>query len=401
MGPGNTAPGVPVAGRPAADDVPGNGGPRSAATRRAILGAARSAFAAHGYEQATIRAIAAAAGGDASMVMRYFGSKAGLFALAATADLVVPDLRAVPPAERGQVLARYLVDRWEDTSRDDELILLMRTAVTSEAVAAQLQDVLARLVTAPVAALGISDAADRAALIGSQLLGLALCRYILRQEPLASMTAERVTAAVAPSVQRYLDAPLPGVAARTRLTRPGPAEALGVTLGGDDPHRRGAAVDEPGDHVADHAELLVARHREDQVVDPAHRGQHPGHRRLARRRQPQPGDPVVPRVGPLLDQPPSRQLRPLAGHERHADVQVRGHRGDAGAGLALDLAQRGEQGELRAAEAGLLAEVLTRLGHPLADGKQVVHQLAERVVVAVRGEDGIGCREVVRGPAHK
>lgn len=205
MGPINAVPGAHAAGRPDPGGVPGNGGPRSAGTRRAILDAARSAFAAHGYEQTTIRAVAAAAGVDASMVMRYFGSKAGLFALAATADLTVPDLREVPPAERGEVLVRHLVDRWEDTSRDDELILLLRTAVTSEAVAAQLQDVLARLVTGPVAALGGENAAERGAFIGAQLLGLALCRYILRQEPLASMPAAQVTAAVAPSVQRYLD----------------------------------------------------------------------------------------------------------------------------------------------------------------------------------------------------
>ncbi|HEY2261001.1 MAG TPA: TetR family transcriptional regulator [Streptosporangiaceae bacterium] len=195
---------VPDGGTPG----PGTGGPRSAATRQAILDAARSAFAARGYERTTIRAVAAAAGIDASMVMRYYGSKAGLFAAAATADLQVPDLRAVPAERWGEVLVRYLVERWEDNSRDDELILLLRTAVTSEAVAAQLQAVLARLVTEPVAALyGPADderAAESAAFIGAQLLGLALCRYILRQEPLASLPAADVVAAVAPSVQRYL-----------------------------------------------------------------------------------------------------------------------------------------------------------------------------------------------------
>jgi AcrR family transcriptional regulator len=191
---------------------PGHGGPRSAVTRRAILDAARSAFAARGYEQTTIRAVAAAAGIDASMVMRYYGSKAGLFAAAATADLRVPDLRAVPAARWGEVLVRYLVERWEDNSRDDELILLLRTAVTSEAVAAQLQDVLSRLLTEPIAELygptgdertGDGRPAERAAFIAAQLLGLALCRYILRQ-PLASLPAADVVAAVAPSVQRYL-----------------------------------------------------------------------------------------------------------------------------------------------------------------------------------------------------
>ncbi len=205
MGPGNAAAAVLGGGEPNPDNVPGSGGPRSASTRRAILDAARSAFAAHGYEQTTIRAVAATAGVDASMVMRYFGSKAGLFAAVATADLAVPDLRQAPAAERGEVLVRHVVDRWEDTTRDDELILLLRTAVTNEAVALQLQDALARLVTDPVAALGAPDAAERGAFIGAQLLGLALCRYILRLEPLASMPAAQVTAAVAPSVQSYLD----------------------------------------------------------------------------------------------------------------------------------------------------------------------------------------------------
>jgi AcrR family transcriptional regulator len=189
-------------GRQAA--VPGMGGPRSEGTRRAILSAARAAFAARGYERTTIRAVAAGAGIDASMIMRYFGSKAGLFTAAATMDLDVPDLRQVPDGQRGELLVRYLVDRWEDTASDDELILLLRTAVTSEDVAAQLQSTLGQLITAPVAALGGDRAAERGGYIAAQLLGLALCRYILRQEPLASLPASQVVAAVAPSVQRYL-----------------------------------------------------------------------------------------------------------------------------------------------------------------------------------------------------
>jgi AcrR family transcriptional regulator len=189
-------------GRSAA--VPGMGGPRSEGTRRAILSAARSAFAARGYERTTIRAVATGAGIDASMIMRYFGSKAGLFTAAATMDLEVPDLRQAPAGQRGELLVRYLVDRWEDTAQDDELILLLRTAVTSQDVATQLQATLGQLITAPVAALGGDRAAERSGYIAAQLLGLALCRYILRQEPLASLPAGQVVAAVAPSVQRYL-----------------------------------------------------------------------------------------------------------------------------------------------------------------------------------------------------
>ena len=184
--------------------VPGTGGPRSERTRRAILGAARAMFAARGYEGATIRAVAAQAGIDASMVMRYFRSKAGLFTAAVTMDLQVLDLGSVPASRRGELLVRHFISRWEDPARGDELSALMRTAVTSETVAGQLQSVLSQLVTEPIAALGDERAAERGTLIATQLLGLALCRYILRFEPLASLPADEVVAAIAPSVQRYL-----------------------------------------------------------------------------------------------------------------------------------------------------------------------------------------------------
>jgi AcrR family transcriptional regulator len=184
--------------------VPGTGGPRSEPTRRAILAAARAMFAAHGYEGTTIRAVAAGAGVDASMVMRYFGSKAGLFAAAVTMDLQVPDLGSVPASRRGELLVRDFISRWEDPVRDDEMIALLRTAATSETVAGQLQAVLGQLITGPIAELGDEQAAERATFIVAQLLGLALCRYILRLEPLASLPSDDVVAAVAPSVQRYL-----------------------------------------------------------------------------------------------------------------------------------------------------------------------------------------------------
>jgi AcrR family transcriptional regulator len=185
----------------------GTGGPRSERTRRAILGAARATFAARGYERTTIRAVAAQAGVDASMVMRYFGSKAGLFTAAVTMDLQVPDLRSASAGRRGELLVRHFVSRWEDPIRGEEMIALLRTAVTSDTVAGQLQAVLSQLVTEPITALGDEQAGERGTLIAAQLLGLALCRYILRVEPLASLPADEVVAAVAPSVQRYLTRP--------------------------------------------------------------------------------------------------------------------------------------------------------------------------------------------------
>src|ERR1700751_3967750 len=76
----------------------------SAETKAAILAAARTGFAEPGFERATIRAIAADANIDPSMVMRYFGSKDQLFAAAADFDLQIPDLSDVAAAELGAPL---------------------------------------------------------------------------------------------------------------------------------------------------------------------------------------------------------------------------------------------------------------------------------------------------------
>src|SRR4029434_4340364 len=56
--------------------------PKSQRTRAAILQAAQELFATQGYERTTVRDVAARAAIDPAMVMRYFGSKEGLFARA-------------------------------------------------------------------------------------------------------------------------------------------------------------------------------------------------------------------------------------------------------------------------------------------------------------------------------
>src|SRR4051794_9995819 len=105
---------------------------RSDATRAAILAAARERFATDGYERATIRSVAADAGIDPSMVMRYFGSKEGLFAAAAEFELRLPDPSGVPPEQVGRLAAEYFLTRWED---DGTLQALLRVGATNEAAA--------------------------------------------------------------------------------------------------------------------------------------------------------------------------------------------------------------------------------------------------------------------------
>ncbi len=184
---------------------------RSDATRAAILAAARERFAADGYERATIRSIAKDARIDPSMVMRYFGNKEGLFAAAAVFDLDLPapmDVRIQPAGHIGRVLVSHFLDRWE---QDEVLTALLRVGATNPAGAERMQQILKEQI-GPIAAQVCPDPAEaprRAALAASQVLGMALARYVLRFPPLVEMDRADVIDWLAPTVQRYLTAPSP------------------------------------------------------------------------------------------------------------------------------------------------------------------------------------------------
>ena len=177
---------------------------RSDATKAAILAAAREQFAASGYQAATIRSIASAAAIDPSLVMRYFGNKEGLFAAAAEFDLRLPDLDDLPRESIGAVLVDHFLKRWE---ADDILMALLRTAVTHPAAAERMQAIFATQVAPQVAKLCAeprSAVAARAGLIASQILGLALCRYVLKLPPVVALPRKEIVRRVGATVQAYL-----------------------------------------------------------------------------------------------------------------------------------------------------------------------------------------------------
>ncbi|WP_153035283.1 TetR family transcriptional regulator [Amycolatopsis sp. YIM 10] len=176
---------------------------RSDRTKEVILAAARERFAKDGYERATIRAIAADARIDPSMVMRYYGNKERLFAAAAEFDLQLPALTEVPRAEVGKALIAHFLDRWEN---DDTLKLLLRSGATNPAAAERMQQIFASQLLPVIIMLEPPDNqfAARAGLIASQVLGLALCRYVLALPPVVDMDRAAIIAWVGPVLRRYL-----------------------------------------------------------------------------------------------------------------------------------------------------------------------------------------------------
>ena len=186
------------------NDLPGKTA-KSDRTRAAILKAAQELFAEFGYDRTTVRDVAARAAIDAALVMRYFGSKDELFARATVVDLKLPDLTKLTPQDLGDALIRHFLDVWEGPSRSGSMTILLRASTSSEEIAAKARTVFAGQVMPMLAQVANrAELATRAGLISSQLLGLALCRYVLKVPPLVAMTREQIIKGVGPVLQRYI-----------------------------------------------------------------------------------------------------------------------------------------------------------------------------------------------------
>jgi AcrR family transcriptional regulator len=183
--------------------------PGVSGTREAILDAARRAFAEQGYQRATIRDVAKLAGVDPALVHHYFGTKQDLFVAAVRLPVNPVDqltaVLAAEPDQVGQRLVETFLSIWDHAAGQSPLLALIRSAVADKDAAAMLREFITEEVLGPIARrLGSPDAQLRATLVGSQLIGLAMARYIIRVEPLASAPSAQVAAVVGPTVQRYL-----------------------------------------------------------------------------------------------------------------------------------------------------------------------------------------------------
>ena len=178
-------------------------------TREAILAAARDAFAERGYDKATIRQIAAGAVVDPALVHHYFGTKEQLFL--ATVQVPINPEEFIPKIFEqgidgvGERLVRTFLSVW-DSPVGSTAAALLRSAVQHEWSARMLREFLVTQILRRAAPLlgRPKDGGLRASLVASQMVGLAMARYILKLEPLASTPPEVVVAAVAPNVQRYI-----------------------------------------------------------------------------------------------------------------------------------------------------------------------------------------------------
>lgn len=182
-------------------------------TREAILAAAARQFAARGYDRASLRAIAAEAGVDQKLIAHFFGSKQQLFVAAVGMPVnpaeVLRVVLAAGPDALAATLAEVIGGLLDNPDYRQRLTGLVRAAASEPEMARMLREFLTREVFTPIAdALETDEPMLRANLVGSQIVGLLMARYVVEVEPLASLPARDVAEAVAPTLERYLVGPL-------------------------------------------------------------------------------------------------------------------------------------------------------------------------------------------------
>jgi AcrR family transcriptional regulator len=182
--------------------------PGTTETREQIAAAARRLFAEAGYERATFRAIGAEAGVDPALVVHFFGSKEQLFRqVMELPPAVAEGLLAIadaPREEMGRGLATLVVAALENPATRPIVLGRIRSASSHPGAAALVRENVTRDLARLTAAIAEEDSEERAVMLGSLVVGVALARYVVLVEPLASMSPEQVVELIAPAFQLYL-----------------------------------------------------------------------------------------------------------------------------------------------------------------------------------------------------
>jgi AcrR family transcriptional regulator len=184
--------------------------PGHSETREHILAAARNQFGARGYDGTTIRGIAAEAGVNPALIHHFFGTKDQVFVAALNLPIdpstVVGTLLGGPRSEIGARILRLFLGLWSNPETRTSFLALLRSVSTNEQAAGMLRQFMERAVLAKVAeALNLPRLHLTA--MASQVMGIALTRYIIKVEPIASASEDELVALVGPVIQHYIDSP--------------------------------------------------------------------------------------------------------------------------------------------------------------------------------------------------
>lgn len=171
-------------------------------TKANILAAAKQAFAEHGYGQAGIRDIASIAGISSPMLLRYFGSKAGLFEAALIDAMPMEDVIGQSRDKFGEHLTSLFLNAKLELL-PPSMIALSTGHMDARDIATQVTE---ERVIAPLAKwLGPPDARTRAIEILLLSMGFVLCTRQLPLMPLRKGVDKKFAKWLAQSIQAIVD----------------------------------------------------------------------------------------------------------------------------------------------------------------------------------------------------
>lgn len=163
---------------------------------------------------------------DPALVHHYFGTKQQLLVAALKLPVnprdVLPELLAGPVEGLGERLLRRALQVWgADWATGGNMIGMIRASLTHEDASRMVREFFAREIIGRLTEeLKVPQPRLRVGLVASQLMGIAMARFIVQIEPIASADPETLIACYAPTIQRYLTGPLPGDGAdRSRTAR--------------------------------------------------------------------------------------------------------------------------------------------------------------------------------------
>lgn len=200
---------APVGGAPDANEAEGG----KVTTRRMILDMARRELSEHGFDGVSIRGVAHRAGVDPRLVRHYFGTKERLLLHAVQVEDDPRELaeRLLRGSRRrlGRHTATVLLERWSNPRTMIPYRAQLSGSLTSEDVAALMRDEFVSGFFGTLAAAVSPDRHElRAALAASQVIGLAMCRYLVEDPALSSCSRDDLVRLMGRTIQHYLTADL-------------------------------------------------------------------------------------------------------------------------------------------------------------------------------------------------
>ena len=175
----------------------------SEASKKAILWAAQAALAQKSYDEVGLREIAQEAKIDPALIIRYFGSKEGLFREVIKTHIHIDSLAGIELAQYPEVLTRLILGN--ETEIDQRSMLILHRSAPSEVAGPIIRETLReRLVVPMVARLNSPDAETRVELVLAVLGGLSTGRHVACYSSLVNGDREQLIQLMVPVFQSLL-----------------------------------------------------------------------------------------------------------------------------------------------------------------------------------------------------